>query len=833
MIRWLGLNGVTLWLLRKIQFLWVRTKVLPDGARPGGLRTDRPVCYVLERDGLADLLVLEQVCIDNDLPRPSSGLHAPSESIAAFAVREFSGVMVRRPTGKPSARLDRLVDSAMEGASDVQLVPVSVYWGRSPAMERSGFQLMLSEDWAIGGRFRRFLTVLFNGRNTLVQFSQPMSLRHFAAEGAEAPRVVRKISRVLRVHFRRLRVATLGPDLSHRRTIVNRVLQTREVRSAIAAEANKDDVTEDAARRKAEKYIVEIAADYSYRTILVLERLLTRLWNKLYDGVEIGHLDNLVRVSQGNEIVYVPCHRSHIDYLLLSYVVYQNGIAIPHIAAGINLNLPVIGRILRRGGAFFLRRSFKGNALYSTVFNAYLRVMLNRGFPVEYFIEGGRSRTGRLLQPKPGMLSMTVNSYLTQSRRPLVFIPVYFGYEKLVEGRTYIGELSGVPKERESVLGFLKVLPMLKSQFGKVFVNFGEPIHLDDILRRYSADGVESLEQSGRPSWVADAVAELGQTIMVRINEAAVVSPVNLLALIVLATPKQALAEVDLLVQLKLYESLLEQAPYSPWILVAHGELSPITYGEKLGLIERQEHELGDVIHMQEDKAVLLTYFRNNVLHLFAVPSLIACCFLNNSRLKITRLIELVRLVYPYVQSELFLRWPDDKLGPAVERAVDVLVRNGLLRYENEGTEVARPEPGSLASQQLRILANAMVQTLERYYMTIALLLKNGSGSITRRELENQCHLMAQRMSMLFELNSPEFFDRVLFKNFIDLLCKRKVLETDSDGRLVLQHAFDDVEDAAALVLSEHLRHSILQVTQGETVQRSSNAVAQASAENQ
>lgn len=819
MNRWLGLDGVALWLLRKIQFLWVRTKVLPEGARPEGLDPDRPVCYVMERSGLADLLVLEQVCIDNGLPQPTAGLRVSTldEPLAVFALRVLTGLMVRRPTGKPSARLERLVASAMEAQdADVQLIPVSVYWGRSPAKERSGFQLLLSEDWAIGGRFRHFLTVLFNGRNTLVQLSQPMSLRHFVSEGAEASRVVRKISRVLRVHFRRLRVGTLGPDLSHRRTIVNQIVQAREVRDAIAAEIKKEGISEQAARRKAEQYALEIAADYSYRTILVLERLLTRLWNRLYDGVDVGHLENLMRVSQGNEIVYVPCHRSHIDYLLLSYVVYQNGIAIPHVAAGINLNLPVIGRILRRGGAFFLRRSFKGNLLYSSVFNAYLRAMLSRGFPIEYFIEGGRSRTGRLLQPKSGMLSMTVHNYLSQSRRPLVFVPVYFGYEKLVEGRTYIGELSGRPKERESVLGFLKVLPMLRSQFGKVFVNFGEPIHLEDALRRYRAEDDEPIESTPRPAWAAEAVTELGQTIMERINEAAVVSPVNLLALTVLATPKQALPEVDLLAQLKLYASLLDQAPYSPWILVAGNQVSPVEYGEKLGLIERHSHELGDVIHMQEDKAVLLTYFRNNILHLFAIPSLIACCFLNNTRLQTKRLIELIKLVYPYVQSELFLRWPDDELDPVIKQAVDVLVGNGLLRYESDGAEVVRPEAGSTHSLQLRVLANAMVQTLERYYMTIALLLKNGSGRLTRRELENQCHLMAQRMSMLFELNSPEFFDRVLFKNFIDLLCRREVLVVDSEGKLIIQHSFEEVEDAAALVLSEHLRHSILQVTQGE-----------------
>ena len=190
-----------------------------------------------------------------------------------------------------------------------------------------------------------------------------------------------------------------------------------------------------------------------------MEAALSRLWNRLYDGVVFGHVETLEQTAEGNEIIYVPCHRSHMDYLLLSYVIYVHGYAIPHIAAGINLNLPIVGRFLRKGGAFFIRRSFRGNALYTVVFMKYLAAIMARGHSIEYFIEGGRSRTGRLLQPKTGMLSMTVRSFLRDPGRPVVFIPVYFGYERIVEGTTYIGELSGKPKEKESVFGLLRTLP--------------------------------------------------------------------------------------------------------------------------------------------------------------------------------------------------------------------------------------------------------------------------------------------------------------------------------------------------------------------------------------
>src|SRR5690606_19974933 len=300
----------------------------------------------------------------------------------------------------------------------------------------------------------------------------------------------------------------------------------------------------------------------SHIFVAIMARLLTWFWNKLYDGVELHNVEQLQKIVEGNEVIYVPCHRSHIDYLLLSYAIYYRGYAIPHIAAGINLNMPVLGRFLRKGGAFYLRRSFKGNTLYTMVFMKYLGLMMARGHSIEYFIEGGRSRTGRLLQPKTGMLSMTLRSYLREPRRPVVFVPVYFGYERLVEGKTYIGELSGKQKEKESILGMLRTLPALRKRFGKVHVSFGEAIHLNEILDRHAPERVrQGAEKDERPPWLAPVVGELAGRIMTNINSAACVTPINLIALVLLATPKQSMLESDLVRQLELYASLLRQSP--------------------------------------------------------------------------------------------------------------------------------------------------------------------------------------------------------------------------------------------------------------------------------
>ena len=593
------------------------------------------------------------------------------------------------------------------------------------------------------------------------------------------------------------------------------VLRTQAVRQAVRDEMSAKGLTRREALNLARTYGEEIAANYSHPFIVFMSGMLGRLWNRLYDGIELANFSSLESVDEGSEIIYVPCHRSHMDYLLLSYVVFHKGFAVPHIAAGINLNLPVIGRFLRRGGAFFLRRSFAGNTLYAAVFMKYLGQMMARGHSIEYFIEGGRSRTGRLLAPRTGMLAMTVRSYLREPRRPVVFVPVYFGYERLLEGRTYIGELSGRPKEKESVLALLRAIPALRSRFGKVYVSFGEPLSLDEQILRHAPDWDRRPTGSDdRPQWLVPLIGELANQIMVRINAAACVTPINLVGLVLLAMPRQSMGEADLARQLELYASLLRQAPYSPrvWVTASDGA-SMLKYAESMGVIRRRPHELGDTFQMTEDSSVLTSYFRNNALHLMLMPSLLACAFLNNATVTRPDLRRLARRVYPYVAEEYFLRWPEDALDGVVDELLEDLGNHGLLAASEDRALWQRPPAESSEAVQLSVLARATVPIIERYYLAISLLLKAGSGRLSQEALERQCQLMAERMSLLYELHSPEFFDRALFGTFLDRLRMRGVLEATADGKLAYEAAvLEAIASDAQLVLHEQIRNSILQV---------------------
>jgi glycerol-3-phosphate O-acyltransferase len=793
---------------------WLRFSWRPaDIAQQLG-RSPAPVCYVMARESTLDQMVLQRACARARLPRPGkrllpAGVRGGERSLLPLA-RKVGFWRTRFDRRTPPLLRSMLAELQRDPDFDVWLVPVAVYWGRAPQREAgSWLRLLLSEDWALSSRLRRALTVTLNGRNTLVEFGQGVSLRSLRGDDARDNQASRRISRHLTAQLAASRAAYVGPDLSHRRTLMTQVLRTRAVRQLVAQEAQDRRIPRRAALESARGMFEEIAADYSHGFVQLMERVLRRLWTRIFDGVEVAHAATLAEVAAGNEIIYVPCHRSTMDDLLMPYAVYEQGFAVPHIAAGLNLNLPVVGPLLRKGGAFFMRRSFRGSALYTAVFMNYLGAMMARGHPLQYFIEGGRSRTGRSLQPRTGMLSMTLRSYLRQPVRPVVFVPVYIGYERIMEVDSYVGELSGRPKQKETLLGFLRSLRRLRENFGRVHVNIGEPIALTPILEEFQPGWRERLGQDGRAA-VGAAVDVLSQRIMRNIHAAAAVTPVNLLALVMLATPRQVMLRSDLLRQLDVCLGLLRRVPYSDRVTVTELDAAGIVAsGEKLGIVQDGP---GGTICLTPRHAAALVYYRNNVLHLFAVPSLLACCFISNATLRSADLQRLAWRIYPYIYAELFLRWNEAELESVVNAYLQGLRDTGVLIAGATADDWRAPPAASAEAVQLSLLAQPMLQTIERYYLVIALLQRAGSGVLTQAALEKSCQQMAERMVTLYGFYSPEFFDRPLFEGFLSLLRRRGVIRADGEGRLTFDDVLERIASDAQLVLSEQIRHSILQV---------------------
>lgn len=814
-------------LLARALSVWIRPQALPDNVFER-IDTTRPILYVLETGGISDRTALSLATHNLGLPAPSTDLHYLGErersSIAVLARVKRRGWLSNFGIGAPksanSPLLTRMVAASMshpDDTTDLQVVPVAIYWGRAPEKINSLIALLFNENWELGGRLAKFVRSLIHGRNTLVVFSKPLSLRTLAdSDDTGAPSaalLTRKLSRVLRVHFRKRRVATLGPDRSHRRTLLEQVLTDDGVRKAIVEHAGSTvPAQQEKSRRRARRYAYEIAANVSYPTVNVLDRLFTRLWTELYDGVEIDGIEHLQTVAEGNEIVYVPCHRSHIDYMLLSYILVKQGFSLPHVAAGVNLNLPFIGGVLRRGGAFFLRRSFTGHPLYAAVFNAYLKEIQQRGHAIEYFIEGGRSRSGRLLPAKGGMLAMTTHAYLREPRTPVVFVPVYFGYERLIEGRSFTSELAGGKKRKESILGLLRSLKSLREDYGRVHVNFGETIHLNDVLDTHRPDWRQDSIDIHKPDWLNPIIKELGSQILNNINSATSVTPISLLATAMLATRQGKLDHDELSRQLTLYARLLEKANEDTNIVVPDMDADKvIRHGHDLGYLETHKDAIGDLVAIRSGQAAPLTYFRNNILHLLTLPSLIAAAFSSRARRSDEAIKNLVHFALPFLYGELFQN--ADVNMDVFEHTLAALEAEGLLQREDDLWR--RPAAGSAQAVSLMRLGEVVLPSIERYYLCAALLIQ-ADTPLTKYELAERCADSADRLAHTEGRNAQELHDQHLFDQFLQNL-EIQGLVSRNDKLLTPHPTLTNLEREARQLLDDGIRHAILRATRARS----------------
>ncbi|KAB7533822.1 glycerol-3-phosphate 1-O-acyltransferase PlsB, partial [Klebsiella pneumoniae] len=565
------------------------------------------------------------------------------------------------------------------------------------------------------------------------------------------------------MHFARQRLAAVGPRLPARQDLFNKLLASKAIARAVEDEARSKKISHEKAQQNAIALMEEIAANFSYEMIRLTDRILGFTWNRLYQGINVHNAERVRQLAHdGHEIVYVPCHRSHMDYLLLSYVLYHQGLVPPHIAAGINLNFWPAGPIFRRLGAFFIRRTFKGNKLYSTVFREYLGELFSRGYSVEYFVEGGRSRTGRLLDPKTGTLSMTIQAMLRGGTRPITLVPIYIGYEHVMEVGTYAKELRGATKEKESLPQMVRGLSKLRN-LGQGYVNFGEPLPLMTYLNQHVPDWREAIDpiEAVRPSWLTPTVNSIAADLMVRINNAGAANAMNLCCTALLASRQRSLTREQLTQQLECYLALLRNVPYSPDATAPSASASElIDHALQMNKFEVEKDTIGDIIILPREQAVLMTYYRNNIAHMLVMPSLLAALVTQHRHLSRAEVLRHVETLYPFLKAELFLRWEKAELAGVVDALIAEMLRQELIVVDGD---VMSLNPSH--SRSLQLLAAGARETLQRYAITFWLLSAN--PAINRSSLEKESRTVAQRLSVLHGINAPEFFDKAVFSTLV------------------------------------------------------------------
>lgn len=759
----------------------VKSKSVPaDPCAELGLDTSRPIMYVLPYNSKTDLLTLRNRCLAHDLPDPLEPLEIDGHILQRY-VFAHSGprVFTYYIPKEESIKLfhDYLDIHRNDPQLDVQMVPVSVMFGRSPGREKGDANPPLR---MLNG-IQKFFAVIWLGRDSFVRFSPPVSLRRMATEHGTDKSIAQKLLRVARMHFSRLRLAAVGPRLPARQDLFNKLLSSKAIARAVEDEARTKKISHEKAQQNAVALMEEVAANFSYEAIRVTDRVLGFTWNRLYQGLNVHNAERVRQLAhEGHELVYVPCHRSHMDYMLLSYVLYHQGLVPPHIAAGINLNFWPAGPIFRRLGAFFIRRTFRGNKLYSTVFREYLGELFSRGYSVEYFVEGGRSRTGRLLDPKTGTLSMTLQAMLRGGTRPITLVPIYIGYEHVMEVGTYAKELRGATKEKESLPQMLRGLSKLRN-LGQGYVNFGEPIPLNNWLNHHVPqwrDDIDPIE-AVRPAWLTPTVNQIAAKLMVHINNAGAANAMNLCCTALLASRQRSLTREQLTQQLDCYLALLRNVPYSPYATAPAATADElINHALQMNKFEVEKDTIGDIIILPREQAVLMTYYRNNIMHMMILPSLLALMITQRRHITRAELVEQVATLYPMLKAELFLHWDNDARNTQIDALLSEMQRQQLIVINDDTVQI-----NPARSRTLQLLAAGARETIQRYAITFWLLGTN--PAINRGTLEKESRTVAQRLSMLHGINAPEFFDKAVFATLAQTLREEGFISDSGDADAV------------------------------------------------
>jgi glycerol-3-phosphate O-acyltransferase len=577
----------------------------------------------------------------------------------------------------------------------------------------------------------------------------------------------RKLRRAILLFLHREERAVQGPVLRPRHRVQELVLRDPRVELAVERRVEAG-VSPEAARAQAEKMFREIAANMNSTLLALLGLAASALTGRLFHRVEARGLDKLAEWAKRQPVVLVPSHRSYFDFVLLSWLSYQNHLMPPHIAARDNMAFGPFGFLFRRAGAFFMRRSFD-DELYRAVFRGYVGYLVREGFTQEFFIEGGRSRTGKTLAPRMGMLSWIIEGFIDSGRRDLLFVPVGITYERLVEEGAMVSELSGSKKRDESMLGLMRARKVLSRRFGSVFVNFGEPISLGRVLenRRELFHGEDDAGKLAERRAVVEA---LGNDIVERINLAMVANATSVAACVVLAEARPGLFRAELAQRMgQLLDLLkLQVVRLTPALAADAPEFrDSIDFLLRLGLLHAENDRRGEIVYYEEKDARALDVYRNVLFHFLLAPSLMARLLLGGiGAAELRRDLDFwLDLLY----REFFA--PRGIVHAAQADAfLDHFERLGVLERSEE-----RLRPTEKGRAYLGFLAEQTRSLLEVYYGVFSALLAL-EEPVPERTLEKETAAQFQRLHRVGEVTRMEGWNQVTFKNVLELLAQRGVL---------------------------------------------------------
>lgn len=570
------------------------------------------------------------------------------------------------------------------------------------------------------------------------------------------------------------------------------VLQSESLQYVITQVSLDSGESRDVIQERASVLLEEMAHCLQLKTVRFFAFMLSKAFKSLYRRVCVNEegVQRLQQAIQEHPVVLLPSHRSYIDFLMMSYLLYNYDLALPVIAAGMDfISMKVIGEMLRMSGAFFLRRSFGSDQLYWAVFSEYVKTMLRKGFaPIEFFLEGTRSRTAKSLTPKMGLMNIVMEPFFKGEVFDVNLVPVSISYERILEETLYARELLGVPKPKESTTGLIKARQILGEDYGSVHIYFGTPVSVRSLAQGHVGRSQYNLIPRHIPQkppadtqgFVKDVAFQL-----VRLQEENMrLSPWTLIATLLLQNPDGMelpvlLQQADWLRHLALsFGAFIEWPDHEPCSKVISSSLNlhrNLVYVSdayvRLVVPDLSGAELSaeEAVFNRAVTVLSCASYRNQVLHVFVRAALLAVAMhLSSSRRK-DEIYNCFSFLWNMFSNE-FILCPGASVQD-FEEACCLLTRCGAVQASQQDVVMS-----SSGENTLDFLCSIMEPFLQGYQVVCQYLCEGAQADLSDSKFVPAVRSFALRRILTGGLRCYEVLSSDLQKNALAALVRLKAV---------------------------------------------------------
>jgi glycerol-3-phosphate O-acyltransferase len=675
----------------------------------------------------------------------------------------------------------------------VYIIPQLMFFSKTPHRSIPTLIDILFGPEDKPGRTRRLFALFKNPGKVFFEVSEPVNLKTYLQNESIRNQPVEYQSLMLRrnllVQLNRHRQTITGPILKTRQELKESILTNQRFQEFMDKYSKTRNIPIHEVRKKADGYIEEIAAGYNPAYIKIFSVIVGWIIHTMFDGVTVNNnaLNKVKRLALKGPLVLIPCHKSHIDYLILSYLLYHNNMPVPLVAAGKNLSFWPMGPLFRSGGAFFIRRSFRGAVLYSKVFVEYIHRLLEEGYNIEQFIEGGRSRTGKLLMPKLGLLSILLNAYKNGACEDMIIVPIYIGYDRVLEETSYLQELEGGKKEPETLKGVLKARKFLKKRYGKIYIQFDDPISMNELITKFGTPlaKMEPKEQNV-------LCRNLGYRIINAINRSAVVTAYGLVAGAILNGARDRFSYSQIMSIIEIYLNYLarQDAKLADTLVLEHVRaiehaLDAFVQSKFIEPVSKEK----DIPYSKRSylinasKRPFLEYYKNNCIAFFIPAAFTALAILEKDAFQFSA--SDLHSHYKFLQNFFKFEFAYD-----IDKSSEFYVRKSIKAFIDDAILMPHqtiPDTYNVTSsgfRKLRLYSIFLKTYFESYWIVLNFFQNNAQDSMNAKDRLKKIANSANHMYKRHEIERPEALSKVSYQNAVDYFTSKGIKGSDSTEKI-------------------------------------------------